>query len=42
MDLGDGVNYFCISSVDANESFSRPVTVKQLVDMKHPVGVHVF
>ena len=32
----------CILSVDANESFSRPVTVKQLVDMKHPVGVHVF
>ena len=32
----------CILSVDANESFSRHVTVMQLVDMKHPVGVHVF
>ena len=32
----------CISSVDASESFSRPVIVKQLVDTKHPVGVHVF
>ena len=32
----------CILSVDANESLSRHVTVIQLVEMKHPVGVHVL